>query len=182
MILILLCILCFSIYLFFPKPKKKLKSSYDAIVILGCPAHDDGTVSLPLKERCNFALQLYEQGKAPLIIVSGAAVQNRYAEAQVMKQYLMLCNHSIPVQMELQARNTYQNLKFVKETFACKQILVVTSPSHIRRACFFTKKFFYDSDVVKCKYHDSIKQYILEYTRLWVCLYYEIKLSIQKTT
>lgn len=176
-ILLLAIVPLMSIYLFFPKPSKKLQNQYEAIVILGYPANDDGTISNRLKERLDFALMLYEKQMAPIIIVSGASVKNKYKEAEVMKQYLLKAHSTLSILMEEHAHNTFQNFKFIKELTHYTNLLVITSPSHIRRASFFAHKFYHQADVISCKPFDSIGYYIFEYTRLWVCLYYEWKLK-----
>lgn len=154
-----------------------MHNHYDAILILGYPTNSDGTISRRLQERCDYALSLYQKQIAPHIIVSGSNVKNEFNEAEVMKEYLLQKDKSISIKVESQARNTYQNFKNTKADFPYSNILIVTSPSHIRRTHFFAKKFYSNSDVVKCKAIDQIKYYLFEYTRLWICLYYEIKLS-----
>ena len=43
----------------------------DAILVLGCQVMEDGSLSLMLKDRLDKAIELYKQGIAEKIIVSG---------------------------------------------------------------------------------------------------------------
>lgn len=165
-----------SVYIFFPKPSGKLQASYDAMLVLGCPTKNDGTPSKRLTDRCDHAIALYRAQTAPVIIVSGAAVDNPYKEADIMETYLKKRLPDAVIQKETHARNTYENLKYTKEAFPYKHLLVITSPPHMRRASFFTKKFYPHGDVTACPSKGTIRDHLSEYTRMWVCLYYEIKL------
>lgn len=164
---------------FFPLPSKKLDSYYDAILVLGCPANNDGTISSQQKERTDKAIQLFLEGKAPKVIFSGSNVQNAFIEAEIMAEYALNQINKDSIILETKARNTFQNFKFTKE-YPYKKLLVVTSPFHVRRAAFFARKFYTDIHVIGCKKRDSFNLYLWEYTRMWICLYYEWKLSKEK--
>ena len=61
----------------------------DAIIILGTFVSDDGTPSPRLEDRLLTGLELYQEGKAPKIIVSGDHGRVDYDEVNGMKNYLM---------------------------------------------------------------------------------------------
>ena len=60
---------------------------YDCIIVLGAGVRKDGTPSPMLRDRLDKGIELYNQGVAPKIIMSGDHGQNRYDEVSVMKQY-----------------------------------------------------------------------------------------------
>lgn len=60
----------------------------DVIVVLGNRVERSGVPSLRLQERLRKALELYQQGLAPRIIVSGGLGREGFDEAEVMKAYL----------------------------------------------------------------------------------------------
>lgn len=181
-IILLLCILAIIPYLFFPKSKKNLLQKYDAIVILGCPMVDESTYSNAQLKRMRHAIQLYQANVAITIIISGGAVKNAYNEAQGMAKYLKVQLPMAHIEVEEQARNTYQNMKLTKQAFPQYQhIVVVSSRSHERRATFFLNKFYTQSIVWVSDEKDSWYYYLWEYTRIWVALYWEIRLSRMKT-
>ena len=66
----------------------------DAIVVLGA-AQYDGTASPALQNRLDHALSLYEDGLAPLVVVTGGRQQgDRFTEATV--GYNFLRDHGVP--------------------------------------------------------------------------------------
>jgi len=61
----------------------------DALVVLGAAAKTDGTPSAALKNRLDHAMQLYEAGLAPKIIMSGGIETNGVNEAEAMRNYVV---------------------------------------------------------------------------------------------
>jgi vancomycin permeability regulator SanA len=60
----------------------------DAIVVYGCKAYADGTPSQALADRVHTACELYHQGLAPVIVMSGGPVRNAdMHETQAMADY-----------------------------------------------------------------------------------------------
>ncbi len=112
---------------FFLSPQNKLEK-VDAIVTIS----GGETV-----ERVNEAVQLYQQGYAPLLIFSGAARDRGVSNAESM-QHLAI-KSGIPedkILTEKQAKNTFDNAKFVKDLIQSRNIdsiILVTSPYHQRR-------------------------------------------------
>ena len=89
-------------------------------------------------DRLVHAVELYQAGKAPLVLVSGGAPGDARAEAQLMEQ--MLGVMGIPrraVLRESQSRDTHDNARFsaiLLEGKKVQRILLVTSAFHMRRA------------------------------------------------
>lgn len=133
------------------------------IIVLGHPADEEGNPAPILKSRLDKAIDLYREGKAEKIIVTGAAVYNRFVEAEVMAVYCI--NNGIPANdiiMEPRARNTYENAGMVKEIMIEKgytKAIVVTSMFHVKRAKLFFKKQLRDVQVVGCPYPEGFSQF-----------------------
>ena len=96
------------LYHYFPKPKKpKAGRVYDAAIVLGSPAKEDGSLSRMQKTRMDAAIRLYKQHTVQRIIISGGSVRNDYAEAEIMAAYAITCGiakevlHSRQVDPEL---------------------------------------------------------------------------------
>lgn len=71
-----LCILilaCIYIYFFPFIPKRKKHYTY--ALLLGCPAHDDGTMSSSQIKRCDLAIKAYQQNLYDTLIISGSNVK-----------------------------------------------------------------------------------------------------------
>lgn len=170
-------------YYFPPIQKPQNHKHYEIAIVLGSPANDDGSLSRIQKTRADAAIQLYRNRKVNKILLSGSNVTNAYVEAKVMAAYVI--GKGIPeadIYLETKARNTFENLKFSKnicEQMHIKNVIVVTSRFHARRAQFMVKKFFSNFAMEKTKEREKIKHYIMEYFRMWNSLYYEIKLKRQ---
>ena len=110
-ICILIFLVCIYIYFFPCIPKRKKHYTY--ALLLGCPAHDDGTMSSSQIKRCDLAIKMYQQNLYDTLIISGSNVKNEYVEGKVMHDYI-------------------QN----------QDVLILTSQTHAKRACAIAKQFF----------------------------------------
>jgi uncharacterized SAM-binding protein YcdF (DUF218 family) len=111
---------------------------FDVILVLGNPANPDGSISPIARSRVEEGIRQYQAGVAPRLLVTGGAVLNQFVEAQVMQQFAR--SQGVPASAifaEGQARNTIQNAYYsyqIMRTHGWSSALVVTSPSHVRRA------------------------------------------------
>ena len=88
-----LCILIIlaSIYIYFFPFIPKRKKHYTYALLLGCPAHNDGTMASSQIKRCDLAIDTYKKGLYDTLIISGSNVKNEYVEA---KKYIDLAQNS----------------------------------------------------------------------------------------
>ena len=133
----------------FPRPQKRWKKEkYDCAIVCGCGVNPDGTPSGYLKTRVEKAAELWRNGKVNILIMSGAAVQNEFIEAEAMKEYAVTLG--IPEEVileEKKAVSTYHNLLYSKEKMqeqGFKDCVVVTNGWHLRKANHYAKKFKLD--------------------------------------
>ena len=138
---ILIILICIYIYFFPFIPKRKKHYTY--ALLLGCPAHDDGTMSSSQIKRCDLAIKMYQQNLYDTLIISGSNVKNKYVEAKVMYDYIQN-KIDIPTILETKARNTFENFKLSKEYIQNQDVLILTSQTHAKRACAIAKQFFSD--------------------------------------
>lgn len=109
----------------------------DAIVVLGA-AQYNGQPSPVLRSRLDHAIELYEAGVAPLVVVTGGRQQgDRYTEATTGYNYLRA--HGLPdsaIRKEVQGRTTYESLaavsRFLRQEHI-RDVVLVSSPSHSKR-------------------------------------------------
>ncbi len=73
-------------YMTVPKRNAEL-SHFDALLVLGTPADDDGKPSYSGKWLVDEAVREYRSGRAEHIILTGGPVVNRFAEAHVLAEY-----------------------------------------------------------------------------------------------
>lgn len=109
----------------------------DAIVVLGA-AQYDGRPSPVLQARLDHALELYEAGLAPLVVVTGGRQEgDRYTEATA--GYNFLRAHGLPdeaIRKEVQGASTYESLASVARFLrreGIADVVLVSSPAHSRR-------------------------------------------------
>jgi uncharacterized SAM-binding protein YcdF (DUF218 family) len=114
------------------------RTRFDAIIVLGYPATEDGNPSPRELASVNEAVREYERGVAPRLIFTGAAVANQYVEAQVMARAAEA--QGIPAEAiltETQARDTIQNACYavrIMKAHGWESAEVIASPGHLRRA------------------------------------------------
>lgn len=61
----------------------------DVLLVLGCPARDDGSPSSCQEDRVTLALEFLQAKAAPRVLVSGGAVHTPHIEAEVIKKLLV---------------------------------------------------------------------------------------------
>lgn len=135
---------------FYPRVNPYTLPTAQAIVVLGgntaqgrvnwFEAYDSTTALM----RTDTAALLYKEHRAPLIIVSGAALEGRVSEAQIMAQSLRQQN--VPesaLVLETKAYNTRENGLFtvaILKKLNIDHILLVTSALHMPRSMAVFKK------------------------------------------
>lgn len=129
------------------------------LVVLGYPADGDGDPGPILKARLNKAIELYKQGHAQKIIVTGAAVDNQFVESEVMAIYCV--EHGIPdkdIYIESSARNTFENARMVNGIMkekGYKKAIVVTSSFHKLRAQQFFNRVMGKTTIMTAPFPDK---------------------------
>jgi uncharacterized SAM-binding protein YcdF (DUF218 family) len=137
-IILATAIACVSIMYFSIPTGDTQQSQFDVILVLGNPANSDGSIAPIPQSRVLEAIRKYRAGVAPRLLMTGGAVQNRFVEAQVMKQFAL--SEGVPasaVFAEGESRNTIQNAFYsykIMQAHDWSSVLVVSSPTHLRRA------------------------------------------------
>ena len=124
----------------------KNKNDYDCIIVLGAGIWGDRPSPM-LQDRLDEAIKLYEEGKAPKIIMSGDNGQEGYDEVNVMKDYAI--EKGIPSEdifMDHAGFSTYESIYRAKEIFQVKKAIIVTQKYHLYRALYIANKL--DLDVI----------------------------------
>jgi uncharacterized SAM-binding protein YcdF (DUF218 family) len=120
----------------------------DAIVVLGA-AQWNGRPSDVLQARLDRALELYEEGYAPLIVVTGGkALGDAFTEAETGRNYLV--DRGVPASAiieEDQSRDTWSSLKGVDAALSgtdVHSLLIVSDGFHLFRAEMMARKLGYE--------------------------------------
>jgi len=118
----------------------------DAILVLGAYVFPSGTVSTMLNDRLTVGYELYEQGKAPKLLVSGDHGQKDYDEVNSMKNFLK--DKGVPsenVFMDHAGFSTYESLYRARDIFEVKKVIIVTQEYHLKRAVFVARELGLDA-------------------------------------
>jgi uncharacterized SAM-binding protein YcdF (DUF218 family) len=110
----------------------------DAIVVMGA-AQYDGEPSPVLAARLDHVVDLWPQGLAPVVVVTGGnRPGDRFTEAEASAAYLV--EHGVPAEAILQessGTDTYESLQGVSELLQARgldEVLIVTDPYHSLRS------------------------------------------------
>ena len=136
-----------------PEETAELKD-VDCIVVLGCQVKDNGKPSDMLADRLRRGIELYNEGVAPKIIMSGDHGQKEYDEVNTMKQVAV--DAGIPssdVFMDHAGFSTYETLYRAKEIFEADKIVVVTQEYHLYRTLYIAEKLGIEAYGVNADYH-----------------------------
>lgn len=109
----------------------------DAIVVLGA-AQYDGRPSPQLRARLDRAFELWEEGLAPLVVVTGGNLPgDRFTEAEASLRYLV--GRGVPedaIVGEYEGGSTWESLAAVAEIVqpeGVRRVLLVSDPFHLLR-------------------------------------------------
>lgn len=124
------------------KPRVPAKS--DCIIVLGARVWPDGRMSNSLLYRCEAALEAWQNGVAPEIIVCGGKGDNEpVAEASAMQAWLL--EQGVPeisIHAEDTSTDTRENLKnarAIMEKHGFKSAAICTSDYHVTRALWLAR-------------------------------------------
>lgn len=146
----------------FPAPRtRKSRNCYDCAIVCGYFANEDGSPSEFMKTRVEKAAELLHEGKVRSIIFSGAAVYNKYVEAEVMADYAE--SLGVPQEnmiLEKQAVSTYHNMLYsrqVMQEHGYRSCAIVTNVWHLRKASHYAAKFGLDYVMCAAKEPEGVR-------------------------
>ena len=117
----------------------------DCILVLGAGIMDKETPSPMLQDRLDVGIELYRQGAAPKLLLSGDNGQEEHNEIHVMLQYAkkqgvpeedIFCDHA--------GFSTYDSMYRAFSIFGVEKAIVVTQEYHQYRALFIGSKLGLD--------------------------------------
>ncbi len=126
----------------------------EAILILGAYVFPDGKLSDMLRDRVIVGYELYQQGRAPKIIVSGDHSREDYDEVNSMKDSLI--GQGVPGQdvfMDHAGFSTYESIYRVRDIFKAHRVIIVTQEYHLPRALFIARALGLESYGVPSDLH-----------------------------
>jgi len=127
----------------------------DAVLILGAYVLPDGTLSDMLRDRVIVGYELYQQGKAPKIIVSGDHGRKDYDEVNSMKSFIK--SEGVTGQdvfMDHAGFSTYESLYRARDIFQANKVIIVTQRYHLLRAIYIARELGLEAYGVASDLHD----------------------------
>jgi uncharacterized SAM-binding protein YcdF (DUF218 family) len=123
----------------------------DAIVVMGA-AQYDGRPSPQLAARLDHVVELWPQGVAPLVVVTGGNIPgDRFTEAEASATYL--AERGVPVDallLENDGSTSYESLEAVADLLEARgldEVLIVTDPYHALRSRLIAEEVGLDASV-----------------------------------
>lgn len=127
----------------------------DCVVVLGCQVRSDGTPSHMLEDRLRRSVELYNNGTAPKLLMSGDHGTKYYDEVDTMKRYAVEAGvPSADVFMDHAGFSTYETVYRAKEVFGAQKIVIVTQRYHLYRAMYIAKAMGLEVYGVAADYRD----------------------------
>lgn len=127
----------------------------DTVLILGAYVLPDGTLSTMLKDRVTVGYELYENNKAPKIIVSGDHGRQDYDEVNTMKDFIKSKGVTgEDIFMDHAGFSTYESLYRARDIFRVKKVIIVTQRYHLLRAVFIARELGLEAYGVASDNHD----------------------------
>jgi len=120
-------------------------STADLGVVLGNTVNTDGSPSPRLTARLDRALELYQQGAFPRVLVSGALGKEGHDEALVMRDYLVA--RGIPaaqILVDSDGRTTFataKNTHALMRLHRLQSVLVISQYFHVPRVKLAMRRF-----------------------------------------
>jgi vancomycin permeability regulator SanA len=105
------------------------------VLVLGAQVDADGTPAPFLAARLQLAKELYDAGKARVVLVSGDHRRWEYDEPGAMRRWLV--DRGVPASRVVQDHagfDTYDSCQRASRVFGVRQLIVVTQTFHVDRA------------------------------------------------
>lgn len=117
---------------------KELDSqNIECIIVLGCGVYPDGEPTPLLSDRLDIAIDLYNKGVAPKLLMSGDHGTDTYNEVAAMRRYAM--ERGVPSEdifMDHAGFSTYETMYRAASIFNIKTAVVVTQHYHLYRSLY----------------------------------------------
>lgn len=108
----------------------------EAIVVLGARVYEDGTPSVVLTDRLVVGLELWQEGRAPVIVVSGSNAPEQ-PQVDVMAEWLE--DRGVPPDAIIHDEggvNTYDSMWRARHEYGLSRVIVVSQKFHLARAIY----------------------------------------------
>ena len=131
----------------------------DCILVLGAGVYGNKPRPM-LEDRILTGIELYNNGIAKKIIMSGDHGQEDYDEVNVMKSYAIDEGiNSSDIFMDHAGFSTYDSIYRLKEIFEVDKVVIVTQEYHLYRALYIAKELEIEAYGVSANLRDYLGQF-----------------------
>lgn len=128
--------------------------SADCILVLGCLVRDNGQPSDMLRDRIIRGVELYNNGAAPKLLMSGDHGRVDYDEVEAMKRVATEMGvPSCDVFRDHAGFDTYDSIYRARDVFGADKIIIVTQGYHLYRALYIAKSLGIEAYGVSADLH-----------------------------
>ena len=118
----------------------------DCILVLGAGVRADGSPSHMLEDRLKTGVALYQNGRAPKVLMSGDHGRTDYNEVAVMKDFAVTAGiDSSDIFMDHAGFSTYESLYRARDVFCVNKIVIVSQGYHLYRALYIANSLGLDA-------------------------------------
>ena len=124
-------------------------TSADCVLVPGALVYGNDQLSPVLQDRVDYAIRLYEDGKANRLLFSGDHGQTDYDEVNAMKDYAVA--QGVPedvIFLDHAGFSTYESLYRARDVFEVKSVIIVTQQFHLSRAIYIAQQLGLDASGV----------------------------------
>lgn len=117
---------------------------WEAIVVAGCHVLPDGSPTVALKRRTELAVELWKEGIAPRIVLTGGVGKNGPSEAAVAAEVALgLGVPSEALILEERSTSTEENARFARDALGSSgPVIVVSDTYHVLRCERVFNRYF----------------------------------------
>ncbi len=118
----------------------------DCVLVPGALVYDDERLSLILRDRVDYAIEIYKAGKADKLLFSGDHGQTDYDEVNAMMDYAI--SRGVPKEdifLDHAGFSTYESMYRARDVFCVKSVIIVTQEFHVSRAVYIARALGLDA-------------------------------------
>ena len=121
----------------------------DCALVPGALVYGSGQLSWVLRDRVDYAIALYDDGKVNKLLLTGDHGQKDYDEVNAMKDYAVA--QGVPeddIFLDHAGFSTYESMYRARDVFRASRVIVVTQAFHLSRAVYDARRLGLDAEGV----------------------------------
>jgi len=121
----------------------------DCALVPGALVYGSGRLSWVLRDRVDYAIELYKAGKVKKLLLTGDHGQKDYDEVNAMKDYAAA--QGVPeddIFLDHAGFSTYESMYRARDVFRASRVIVVTQAFHLSRAVYDARRLGLDAEGV----------------------------------